>query len=105
MKATTFVQALARCKYDTIPTQVMQLSDRSDLVKITGENGRIYSIGANGIPESMYLYLYVDTPEQKDFFDTLTEAARRYEGSPNFVDACVCDGMGQTIAVINILEA
>lgn len=106
MKATTFVHALAAHSYDTIPTQVMHLCDRSDLSKIFGQGGKCYAIGINGIPESNYLYLYPDSvPQQAEFLEDLKHMGEVYEGNANIVDAVGVDVAGQCVVVINILEA
>lgn len=106
MKATTFIHALASHNWDTIPTQVMHICDRADLVKIIGTEGKIYAIGMNGIPESNYLYLYPDADRQQaDLYEGLKEAAEKWENSSTFVDAVCSDAAGQCVVIINIMEA
>lgn len=105
MKATTFIHALASHNWDTIPTQVMHICDRADLVKIIGTEGRIYAIGINGIPESNYLYLFPDADQmQADFYKGLQEAAGRWENNENIADAICTDAAGQLIVIINVME-
>ena len=106
MKATTFIHALASHNWDTIPTQVMHICDRADLVKIIGTEGKIYAIGINGIPESNYLYLYPDAdPAQADFYEGLKKAAGCWENNENIADAICTDAAGQLIVIINVMEA
>ena len=105
MKATTFVHAIAAHTYDTIPTQVMHLCDRSDLSKIFGQGGKCYAIGINGIPESDYLYLYPDSDtQQAEFLEDLKHMGEVYENNPNIVDAVCTDATGQLIVIINVME-
>lgn len=105
MKATTFIHALASHNWDTIPTQVMHICDRADLVKIIGTEGRIYAIGINGIPESNYLYLFPDADTaQADFYEGLKKAAGRWENNNNIADAICTDAAGQLVIIINVME-
>ena len=104
MKANTVLTALASNANESIPNQFITLHDRADLVRIFGEGGKVYAIGINGIPEALYMYLYLNVPEQAELFEDLKRtAAKRFE-SENILDAIGVDMAGQTVAVINVSE-
>ena len=104
MKATTLVKALVSYPEESIRNQFIVLHDRRHMAEaIYGERGRIYAIGADGIPGGVYLYLYLNIEEQSALYEVIKEEARR-EGVLNFLDAIGEDAEGQTIAVINVNE-
>jgi len=104
MKATTFINAMHKSTNESTANQTMLLHDRSDLSKIFGEQGKIYAICADGIPEGIYYYLYPEVPEQGDFFETLKTTCDYWEGTENIAAAVGVDAAGQTVIVINIFE-
>lgn len=106
ISALEFVKVCKAYQYDTIPNNICILHDRSDLMPaIFGENGSIYAIGGEGIPEGYYLYLYLNCEEQNDFYNTIIKVLERERSNSDikgFVDALGVDVEGQTIAVIGI---
>ena len=106
ISAIEFVKVCKAYQYDTIPNNICILHDRSDLMPaIFGENGSIYAIGSEGIPEGYYLYLYLNREEQNDFYNTIAEVLKKErinDDIKGFVDALGVDAEGQTIAVIGI---
>lgn len=102
MKSTTFVHAMCKSQNESTNNQIMMLHDRSDLVKIYGESGTIYTV--TEIPEGLYFYLFPDVPEQADFLKQLKCSSDYWEGTENIVNAVGKDAAGQTVLVINIFE-
>ncbi len=102
MKATTFVHAMCKSQNENTDNNIMMLHDRSDLVKIYGESGTIYTV--TEIPEGLYYYLFPDVPEQADFLKQLKCSSDYWEGTENIVNAVGKDASGQTVLVINIFE-
>lgn len=100
-----FVKACKAYQYDTIPNNLITLHDRSDLrPAIIGEKGRIYAIGREGIPDGIYLYLYLDDDKENELYNTIAKVVEqeRRDGYNVFRDALGKDAEGQTIVVIGI---
>lgn len=106
ISSNIFVKACKAYQYDTIPNNLITLHDRNDLKPaIFGNDGRICAIGGEGIPEGIYLYLYVDIDEHNDLYNAISKVVEQERGTAavkGFVDALGIDADGQTIAVIGI---
>ena len=102
MKPTTFICAMHKTQNESTMNNIIMLHDRTELVKVYGEGGTIYT--TTEIPEGLYYYLFPDVPEQADFLKQLKCSAEYWEGSDNIVNAVGKDASGQTVLVINIFE-